>query len=208
MTNISKISDAAEAKAREASTPGTFNFLDRLASRNYPSEEVEIFLDERAAYMALKAKDRADSEADAEKADALYAEAEEWAEKARAERYILHVEGISSESYDECVDLANESYPIEYEEYTNPLTLQKTKTPLGNEDRDTLFRALLWSRFIRKIESPNGEVDDVITPEKVAAIMGVAPVRALIAVRDAVELLRMTGDWMDAIQTEDFFHKS
>ena len=208
MDNITDITNLPERKAREASEPGKFNFLDRLANRNYPEEHVTVYLDEAAG---LKLKELLAQHADAEDGEAAVAIEEKMTavyERLEASRYTVNLMGISVEEYDAVIDLGLESYPVEYEESVTPLTFQKVKTPLPSEERETLIRTVLWSKFIRSVEDVDGNMDDAITPEWVAVFLNNLPIMGQMRIKDAVETLRMTTDWMDAIQDEDFFLKS
>jgi hypothetical protein len=42
MTDYEQMNDDAKAVATEASAEGKFSFLDRLAGRDYPTEDVEV----------------------------------------------------------------------------------------------------------------------------------------------------------------------
>lgn len=205
MTNITDISEAA---ARNASEPGKFNFLDRVVGRNYPTESVEIYIDERGGYELAMLDKKIANETDGDKVNELDAERTKLVESLAVSKYIIHLEGISIENYDATVDDANEQYPVEYEESVNPITFAKTKTPLPSEERETYFRTHLWAKFIRSVEAPDGSIDDAIDATWVGVFMGHAPIMAQIRVQQAVETLRMTTNWMDAIQDEDFFPKS
>lgn len=205
---MTDLNEEAKAIATEASKEENFNFLDRLAGREYPTEEVEIYIDERAGYLIQKLEQQAANERDPEQADILHKQIEHNREKAAASRYIIHLESIPVEEYDACVDKAMEEFPLEYSESRNPLTFAPEKVVKENPDREQFFRTLLWSKFIRKVVGPNGGEDSNITAEWCAYFMAHAPIVASVKVHDAVEKLRMVSDWMDRIQTDDFFPKS
>jgi len=206
--SIEEIDAEAKAIATEASTEENFNFLDRLAGRNYPTEDVEIYLDEAAGYLIQKLEVDASNTKDGEQADLIHKQIEYQREKAAKSRYVIHMEGISSEEYDACVDAATEQFPIETKDSRNPLTMAPESQVIENPDRDQYFRTLLWSKFIRKVTGPGGGVDSNITPEWVAVFANRAPITAVVKVSNTVDNLRMITDWMDRIQTDDFFPKS
>lgn len=210
MTEIdqAKLSEEAREIAQEQSKQGTFNFVDRLASRNYPTDDVEIFLDERAGHKIQKLTEDLMGTKDPEQREVIEKQIEHASEEARASRYIVHLQGISTEEYDAVVDFANEKYPLEYTEQLNPLTRDIVRQVVPNEDRDLLYRTQLWAKFFQSIEDAEGNVDDKMTPEFISYFLRLAPVIAQIRVGIAIERLRMTTDWMDQIQGEDFLAKS
>lgn len=206
--NIIDINGKAEGAARAASKQGTFNFLDRLAGRNYPREKVTIFLDEALGYRVQAKVDELSNEKDADRAEALGDEIGALIEELNSASYTVHLEGISVEEYDATVDSADEQFPLEFTTEQNPLTFAREKIVVPNPEREQYFRTLLWSKYIRSVETSSGEVDDNITQEWVAVFLNRAPVMAQIRLSAAIDALRMTTDWMDAIQTDDFFRKS
>lgn len=203
-----EISAQAEEKAREASTPERFSFVDRLASRDYPTEVIEIYLDEAAAYRMARLESQLSVTTDGDQANVIQEQIEYLRRKAIASRYLLHLEGISSEEYDAVVDEATAEFPLEYVDSRNPLTFKTDRTVVENPDREAFFRIHLWAKFIRKVEDAEGRIDDNIDAEWVAQLNKKAPLMALVKIQGAVELLRMTTDWMDKIQDEDFLVKS
>lgn len=205
---MTDIDETAEAKAREASTPGTFSFIDRVVNRDYPTDTVEIYLNENAGLRILKLEQDRAVATDGEQANLIEKQIEAWREKAKDSRYIFHLEGISSEVYDSVVDAATENFPLEYNEFRNPLTQALVREVKDNPDREVYFRTHLWAKFIRKVEDSEGNVDDNITAEWIAVFANNAPLMAQVKIQASVDLLRMTTDWMDHIQDEDFLAKS
>lgn len=207
MTDIEERSAAAKSKAEAASQKGTFSFLDRLADRNYAEDSVEVFLDEKAGHQIRKLT-LSLAEAQPEDHEHIEAEIEAVREKARDSRYIVHLQGISTESFDAVVDAANKEFPPEYEVSRNPLTMATEREEKPNEDRDQYFRTHLWAKFIKSVEDADGNVDENITPEWVAVFIAQAPIIAQARVSVVVNELRMMTDWMDELQGEDFLAKS
>lgn len=225
MGEIVDISEQAHEAAVAASKPGKFSFLDRVQSRNYPTDEVAVYLNEAAGYTILDIAAKLDDERNKQKllvktkdAEAKKAVAEEIAsleaqldvarEAAASSRFVFHLQGISTEDYDKLVDMATREFPLEYRENRNPLTFALEREVIENEQREIYFRTLLWAKFIQKVEDPEGNVDDEITQVWVARTMGLIPVMGQYAIQQGIEKLRMTTNWMDAIQGEDFFPKS
>jgi hypothetical protein len=206
--NIEQVEQEARAVAQEQSKQGVFNFLDRLTSRNYATEEVEIFLDEAEGKIILDLKEKLLYEKDPEKREVIENDITLHSRKAWESRYLLRLRGISVEEYDAVVDLAAKEYPYEYSESRNPLTAAVEREVIPNEDRDLLFRTHLWSKYFESIEDNNGNVDSNMTPEFVAVFLKLAPVAAQAQIGIAIHKLRMVTNWMEEIQGEDFFPKS
>lgn len=220
---MTDITERANTLATEASKPGTFNFIDRVTGRNYPKDEVVVYLDEESGYNISKIEKELElagqkiklagddkvllAEAKAQ-VDQLEAQLEANREKASESRFVFHLEGISTRDYDKCVDEAQEQFPLEYTETRNPLTFKLEREVVENDDRETYFRTLLWSKFIRRVVDPSGNEDSTISHEWVKQVADLLPIMAQIKVATGVETLRMATDWMDHIQGEDFLAKS
>lgn len=221
--NITDISEHAKAVATEASKQGNFNFLDRLTGRNYPTEQVGVYIDESAGYALEKV------ESDLENARArvklfqknekilaeiqkeishLEEQQEAIREAAANSRFVFHLEGISTGDYDKVVDAARDAHPYEYRESRNPLTFALEREVIGTDERDTFFRTHLWAKFIRRVVDPEGNEDTNISPDWVAQVLNLLPAVGQVKIQNAIESLRMTTNWMDRIQGEDFLAKS
>lgn len=207
--------------AIEASKPGAFSFLDRVTNRNYPTEEVVVYIDEEGAYkrskllreideqmLLLRGDDKAAAAQRSKKITILRNKTAELEERILKSRVVFHLEGISSDAYDELIDKAAEQFPVEYVESRNPLTMELERTPKSDDNREAYFRSLLWSKFVRKISDGEGNEDTTCTPAYMAAVMGAMPIVGVAHVQAAIERLRMTTNWMDEIQGDDFFPKS
>lgn len=199
--------DQAKAIANDASKQGTFNFLDRLAGRAYAKEDLVVYLDEAAGYELEKLKTELSNAKEGEAANEIQAKIDEVKERAAHSRFVIHLEGISTEEYDSVVDAAQEEFPYEYIENRHPLTMALERTVKESEGRDRYFRTHLWAKYIRSVEAPDGSLDTNITPEFVAVVMNRLPLMALGKLGVAIDNLRMITDWMDRIQNDDFFPK-
>ena len=207
---MTDITETTKAVAEEHSKPGKFSFVDRVLGRNYPTKDVEVYLDEAAGHRIQELLNERQyiSANDVDELERIDADLEKWRKKAADSRYVIHMEGISVEEYDKVVDEANEQFPLEYRESRHPLTMELERTVVPNDDRDVFFRAQMWAKFIRSVEDAEGNIDDEITPQFVGVMCRALPLIAMLRIQQGVEELRMTSDWMDAIQTEDFFPKS
>ena len=205
--NVTDITEATRLVAVEQGKQGKFNFLDRLNGRNYPTETVEIYLDEEAGLAAMELQEAITAEKDGEKVNAMQDELVALGETLAQSKYVLRLRGISTEEYDATVDAVREQYPLEYRDTVNPMTFSREREVVESEAREQLFRNLLWAKYIESVTDHEGNVDDDITPELVAVFCLRAPIMAPIKVSEAVEKLRMTTAWMDELQGADFFPK-
>lgn len=223
MGEITDINAQAKAAAENASKPGVFSFIDRVTNRNYPKDQVVAYLDEDGGYkiqaideerenIRLRTKLFKGNEtvlAELGKELAKLDEQHEAIRESMADsRFVFELEGISTKLYDECVDAAQEQFPLEYRETRHPVTFALERHVIENEQREVFFRTLLWSKFIRRVTDPAGNVDENITPEWVGVVEGLLPVVAQIKIQETVHKLRMTTGWMDELQGEDFLAKS
>lgn len=200
--------ETAKVAAEQKSQPGTFNFLDRVLERDYPTKEIPVYLDEKSG---LKIQELLIQHAEATSPKAITNienDLELWRKKAKESRYIVHLEGVSTKTYDEIVDAAQAEFPLEYRETRHPLTMALERTVIENDDRELYFRTHLWAKFIRKVEDAQGNVDTNITPEFVGVMLGALPIAGQAAIADGVDELRMITAWMDNIQDADFLAKS
>lgn len=208
MIDTEKMSEEAKARAVEAGKPGTFSFVDRLAGRSYPSEDVVIYLDEAAGHkIETLLEDRANQK-DGEQVNLIDKQIDALREKAAHSRFVVTVQGISNEDYDAVVDAARDEFPYEYRESRHPLTMALQREIIDNPDREQYFRTHSWAKFIRKVVAPDGSVDENITPEWVGVLFNHAPLMALAKIGMAIDRVRMTVEWMDRLQDEDFLAKS
>jgi hypothetical protein len=200
--------DIAKARAQAELTQEKFSFLDALAGREYPTQDVEIFLNEGAAHKIDRLEKDHTEAWDTEQANLIQNQIDALREKAQASRFIIHLTGIPVDEYDALVDLATEQFPLEYTESRNPLTFALEREVKNNPQREMFFRTHLWAKCITSVSAPGGEVDDNITPEWAATLLGKAPIMALGRIEIAMEELRMVSDWMDRLENEDFLAKS
>lgn len=193
--------------AVEQSKPGNFSLIERLQNRNLPEEDVDVYLDERLGWDLIRLEEKhADAKKDAE-ARALEAKIEKVRKQLQESRYVFTLRGMSSERYDEIIDEVTEQYPFDYEETVNPLTGQRTKVEIPNEDRDQLFNTLFLAETIVKVQDPDGNVDESIDAAAVEFIKRLAPLDAVRRITNLATRMRMAVEWMDVIQDEDFSPK-
>lgn len=192
-----------EEIANEQSKPGVFSLIERLQNRNMPTEEVVIYLDEQAAYERERLTAKHAETTDKKRLAEIDAKLDELEARIRDSAVTLKLVGISSKRYDELLDRAKETYPIEVEETVAPFTGEKTKRELPNEDRDELFNTLYLAEVVREARMGD-DVDDNITETWIAQFKNHAPLDAVRSIYATGMKLRMATEWMDGIQNEDF----
>lgn len=201
--------DNAKAIAEAHLTEGNFSFLEHLASREMPTDVVDIYLDEAAGHRINKLEvDRLMKAGNDDQVAIINTQIEHEIEKAQKSHYKVHLTGITNDVYDAIIDEAEKEFPYEYTESRNPLTMKTERNVVFSEKRQTFFRVHYWAASIVKIEGPDGRVDDNITPEFAAILNAKAPVIALARIQGAIDELRMASDWMDKLAGDDFLAKS
>jgi len=194
----------AQAIANDQSKPGVFNLVERLQNRGMPTEDVDVYLDEKLGWDLVRLEEKhVEARKDAE-AKVIEAKIKRVREALQASRYVFTIQGLSNEKYDEVIALSEESFPYEYEETVNPLTGQKIREIVDSEDRDKLFNTLFLAEAVVKVTDPDGAVDDDITPEKVSFIKKLGPLDGIRRITELAFKMRMAASWMDGIQDEDF----
>lgn len=209
MNNENEI-EAALKQAQEASEPGKFSFIDRVRGRAHPTDSVVIYLDEALAYKRKKLSESLDkaarSKKDVEDRIAIEAEIENVDKELAKSKYTIDLRGFVSEDYQAIIDEVREQYPAEYEETVNPLSGERVKTEIPNEDAMKFLNCLLWSRSITKITDPEGNEDtEGISPGVAGYLRMHLPLHGVSRVDKAIQDMRLVTAWMDEIQDESFF---
>jgi len=211
-----------EEMVEEAKQPGRFSIVDALKDRAYPTDEVEVFIDEAVAFLAsdIEAAIRAlgqrmDVESDADKIDEMLKKHEEYLDKKDklveemgGARYVFHLQGISEGLRDDLWKKSVERYPIKYETDRNPLTGQVERTEVQNMDRDKYFTNLLWQSHIKKIVDPEGNEQDGITLEDAFELRRSLPLASIGKITEAIEKMRAATAVFMMTVDEDFLAKS
>lgn len=207
-----------EAVARDLVSAEKFSFADALRGRNHPRDIVHVPLDEDAALKYKQAKEQLrDLEIQlgrGENATRIYKEKkalekriEELAKTLADSTYTFHLKGIFANDYDALIDRATAAYPYEYETVEVPLTGEKKKQIIPDDERATFFENLVWEAYIEYVESPTGAVDNDITLETVAVFKQMLPPSGLYEIDTKLQELRMITGWVHELQDADFFRK-
>ena len=207
------IADAAKL-AEEAKKPGTFSIINVLKERSYPIEEVNVYLDEQAAYEASKLQDKieeitksTDMQAH-EEAEVIAAERDAAIAKLEKSKYVFTISGMSEGKRDELQELSVEKFPMEYEESKNPFTGETNKAEVDNKQRDRYFTNLLWVESIKKIVNPEGDVQDGVSISEVESLRELLPIAGISSITQSIEKLRISTAIFMSNVDEDFLAKS
>jgi hypothetical protein len=193
----------------EAKKPGIFNIIDVINERAYPRDEINVYLNESAAYKAslldakLKKTDPKDKEY-----SAIEKELNKFIDELEQSKYVFCITGISEGKRDELYKIASDKYSVEYREDKNPFTGEIKREEIPNDDRDNLFTSLIWSAHIEKIIAPDGNVQESISAEDVDKLRKSLPIACVSTINQAIELIRTsTAVFMYKVD-EDFLAKS
>lgn len=196
-----------EELAQSVSTPTTFSFIDRLRGRNYPHDDVSIYLDESLGYRLSELNAEIANTINPDKLAKLEAEYESLRAELAEQRYTITLTGLSIKADEVMAKEAAEAYPFEYDEVVSPFTGEKTKVMVDSDDRNRLYTDLLWSASITKVVDPAGAEQGALTQADARAIREEGPREGVIRIAEAIEKLKMATYWMDSIQDEDFLAK-
>lgn len=209
-----KIIEEAVKLAAEAKKPGVFNIINVLKERAFPTEDVNVYLDEQAAYDAAKIQGKIDelsksaSVEDLDKSDKLTEERDAVIAKMEESKYVFSLTGISEGRRTEIQEECLEKFPMEYDEAKNPFTGEVVKTELDNKQRDRYFTNLLWVDSIVKIVAPSGDEQKDLSISDVEVLRDMLPLAASGAINQSIEKLRVSTAVFMASVDEDFLAKS
>lgn len=209
-----KIIEDAAKLAEEAKKPGTFSIINVLKERAYPLEEINIYLDEQAAYDAAKLQEKIDeitksAEMQAHnEAEVVAGERDAAIAKLEKSKYVFIVSGMSEGKRDELQELSIEKFPMEYEESKNPFTGEVTKSEIGDKHRDRYFTNMLWVESIKKIVNPDGDIQDGVSISDVESLRQLLPIAAISSITQSIEKLRISTAIFMSNVDEDFLAKS
>lgn len=211
-----------EEMVEDAKKPGKFNIVDVVKGRGYPTSQVDVFLDEDAAYLATKVEeeikklglemDKTSDSSELKKITKLYEEfiskKQKIIEEMGGSRYVFHLRGISEGQRNDLYDKTLAEYPMKYETDRNPLTGESTKKEIEDEQRNKYFTDLLWSSYITKIVAPDGSEQEGISFEDARELRRSLPIAAASKITDSIEKMRVaTAVFMLSVD-EDFLAKS
>ncbi len=206
----------------EAKAPGKFKIVDALKGRAFPTDEVNIFIDEDAAFIAAEVEtqinkmgDKMDGTVDSKELEEFtkrHEELVERLEKIKEEmggtRYVFYLQGVSEGVREDLFEKAVEKYPIQHEVDRNPLTGEVERQEKESPKRDRLFTNLIWQAHIKKIVAPDGSVQEGITLEESIELRRALPLASSGKITEAIEKLRTATALFMLSTDENFLAKS
>lgn len=217
-----------EEIAKDMLTPKRFKFTDALRNRTHPEEEVNVYLDEAEAFKLLDVNKRGDqvkhditrfgapvTEIDIERfaklealRDEIEVERQAITKALEPSKYVVTVRGVEPGFEEDALKVARDEYPIEYEEYQNPITGARVKEEKPSPERDRYFTNMLWQAHVVKIVNTDGAADIAPDLETVSAMRRQIPVASRNALEVAIDKVDMAVDWYKGLADESFLAKS
>jgi len=195
--------------SEEAKKPGKFNIIDVVKDRAFPEEVVHVYVNDDVAYKASQVKDLMEkTDPEDERYAKLQAQFDSLIAEMDLSKYTFTVKGISEGKRDELYKVATEKYPLEYNETKNVYTGEISREEIESEERDSLLTSLLWSAHITKIEAPNGDVQDFISPEDAMELRSSLPIASNALINKSIEKIRAATAMFMISVDEDFLAKS
>ena len=203
----------------EAKRPGKFNIINALKDRAYPSDNITVYLDEQAAYLASAADETiksltskldidGDNDEIQKELDAAVAGREKLVEKLSESAYVFTITGISEGARSDLVKKVDEKFPAKYNEDKNTFTGEVTRTEEPNEERSEYMVNLIWQSHITKITAPSGDEQDSVSFEDVVEIRRALPIASSTLINSAIEKIRTATAMFMFTVDEDFLAKS
>lgn len=212
-----------EEIVEKARKPGTFNIVDVVKGRSYPTDTVDVFIDENVAFQASeldaaivkisetmdkKNLDKKTLDGFLKKREEILDRKEKLVEEMGGTRYVFHLTGVSEGKRQDLYDKAVEKYAVEYEKNRNAFTGDTEKVELENVERDRYFTSLLWEASVVKIVAPDGDEQTSINYEEALELRRSLPLASASAITEAIEKMRAaTAIFMISVN-EDFLAKS
>ena len=214
---------SVEEIVEQAKAPGTFSIINVLKDRAYPTEEVDVYIDEDVAFLAAQVEEEInlvnnmlDDSAEnteilnglIERRDALIAKRDKMVEDMGGNKYVFTIKGISEGVREDLYNLCIEKYPIEVNKKINPFTGQEESEEIENKDRSKMFTNLLWEAHIEKIVAPDGSVQNGINLEEAIELRRGLPIASSGKITEAIEKIRAATAVFMMTVNEDFLAKS
>ena len=206
----------------QAKAPGVFKIADVLKDRAFPTKEINIFIDEDAAYMAAqveaeikkmgqsmdKTTDPKELEELTTRHEELISRLDEIVEEMGGTKYVFHLQGISEGLREDLYDKALEKYPLQHDVDRNPLTGEVERREKENPKRDRMFTNLIWQSHIKKIVAPDGSVQEGISFDEAVELRRALPLASSGKITETIESLRTATALFMLSTDENFLAKS
>ncbi len=206
----------AQKLSADAQAKGTFNIVNVLLDRGYPTRKLVVCINEQAAYDYTVLRDEIDAlegAVTAGNADAVALQ-EELVERQgglvklmQDSAYTFHLMGFSEGLRNDIIDEAEKKFPVEFKENRDILGNVTDTERVPSPARDAMVTDRFWHEAIRKIVSPDGAVQENITVADVSAMRKILPLSAVTKINEAVEQLRIATSLFLLEVNEDFLAK-
>ena len=205
----------------EAKAPGVFNIVELLQGRGYPTQTVEIYLNESAIYNLASEREkleelikslgkRSEKESEKNEREKIESAIHEAQEDILASKVFVFLQGVTEGKRDEIYRQATKKYPVEYEA-PNPMSgllgKQSERIEKESADRDQLFTDLLWQAYIAKVVNADGDEQSEFAYSTIRTMRDSLPLNAMVKINEAIDKLRSSTALFDLETTEDFLAK-
>jgi len=205
----------------EAKAPGVFNIVELLQGRGYPTQTVEIYLNESAIYNLASEREkleelikslgkRSEKESEKNEREKIESAIDEAQEDILTSKVFVFLQGVTEGKRDEIYRQATKKYPVEYEA-PNPMSgllgKQSERIEKESADRDQLFTDLLWQAYIAKVVNADGDEQSEFAYSTIRTMRDSLPLNAMVKINEAIDKLRSSTALFDLETTEDFLAK-
>lgn len=209
--NNTDVPEEVGEEAHDPLTPETFSFTNGvLAERDYPKDEVEIYMDEVAAFeldkIALKINNLPTGESD--ELEELLAEAEMFQDRIDRSKHIFRITGVSDDTIGDLKEVADTEFEQRKKPRKNAMGHIEKILP-QNEQMAYMryFNALNLSVHIEQIERADGAVMTAPGVEEIATFVDHAPTSQKQKLQMAIQKLRADSEAFERRIDADFLAK-
>ena len=157
----------------------TFDLSEMLSGINYPTVDVPVFLNEDLAFRIADLDERIAKHPEDE---ALETERESLVEEAKKFLYVVHLKGISRDTY----LTALEQVTSEHKPETDSLGRLKP-----NPEGDAALERKLWALYIESVTDPSGRTVDGVSEEEAHGLIRNLPYTAVEAIGQGISDLSL-----------------
>jgi hypothetical protein len=178
-------------------TPETFSFINTLAEVDYPTDEVEIVMDEKATIELKRILDKLKDvpEDDIDTMEAFLNDAKYWQDRRDASIHIFRLSGVSDDTISDLQDVA----AAKFESLRKPRKgvtgqLERVLPESENKNYARYFNALVLSVHIHQIERADGAILTAPSAEEVAVFIDKGPTAEKEKLQRAIGALRARSE--------------
>jgi hypothetical protein len=192
-------------------TPETFSFIDTLAEKEYPSDTVEIFMDEVAAIELAKIAIKIDQipESDPETLEVFLKDAVKWQKRLEKSMHLFRIRGVSDDTITDIREIAEAEFEGRKKprRTANGQHLERILPESEQTNYVRYFNALVLSVHIEQIERTDGAVLTAPSAEEIATFIDKAPTAGKEKLQRAIAHLRARAEDFERKIDVDFLAK-